>query len=98
MAARTLNEKLGKAEKKTHDMYFADGVHSSDPTGAESEDSIPNFARLYEAFFIWKANNVRSGRNGRLDTTFRDTRRIRAQSYIGAQAPWAFKDRSFAQK
>ena len=88
MAARTLNKRLAKAEKKAHDMYFADGVHSCDPTGVESEDSIPNFVKLYEEFFIWKANNVRaSSRNGRLDTTFRDTRRIRAQSYIGAQAP-----------
>jgi hypothetical protein len=87
VTARTLNEKLAKAEKKTQETYFAEGVHSSDPTGAESEDSIPRFARLYDEFFIWKNNNVRTARNGRLDTTFRDTRRIRAQSYIDAQAP-----------
>jgi hypothetical protein len=87
VTARTLNEKLAKAENKTQEMYFAEGVHSSDPTGAESEDSIPRFARLYEEFFIWKNNNVRTARNGRLDTTFCDTRRIRAQSYIDAQAP-----------
>jgi len=69
------------------DFFFAPGVHSRDPTGPETESDIPTYAKLFDEYFQWKSSNTATSGNGRPDRQLRDERRMRAQSFVGAQAP-----------
>ncbi len=84
VSKRTLAEKLTKTEKKVYNTYFAEGAHSSDDSGGQSEANFPLYVRLFEDFFSWKANAL-PGRARERDIQLRDQRRHCSQLIVGAQ-------------
>ena len=84
VSERTLAEKLTKAEKKVYNTYFAEGAHSLDDSGGQSEADFPLYVQLFEDFFSWKANAL-PGRARERDIQLRDQRRHRSQLIVGAQ-------------
>jgi hypothetical protein len=84
VSERTLAEKLTKAEKKVYSTYFAEGAHSIDNTGEQSEADFPLYVRLFEDFFTWKASSL-PGHTRERDIQLRDQRRHRSHLIVGAQ-------------
>jgi hypothetical protein len=48
--------KVDEGRKKVYTTYFAEGAHSMDNTGEQSEADFPLYVQLFEDYFTWKAS------------------------------------------
>jgi hypothetical protein len=73
-----------KVEKKVHSTFFAEGAHSLDSTGEQSEADFPLYVQLFEDYFTWKASSL-PGCVRERDIHLRDQRHHHSHLIVGTQ-------------
>ncbi len=67
-----------------YSTFFAEGAHSLDSTGEQSEADFPLYVQLFEDFFTWKASSL-PGHVREWGIHLRDQRCHHSHLIVGAQ-------------
>ena len=87
ISLRVLQQKLSASEAFVKQHYYNQGAHSSDETGAMSENNFPRWVELFIEYF--EADSSKPLKNDK-DRAKRDKRRKTGHEIVGAQVSDVF--------